>query len=626
MKITGYKLTVILLILCILSSGQPLLMTVGAQEDYSQSYEKAYEKTFGEFAAIKNSSKEAVEKLDQILIGLRQAESNLQSVNVSQYLSNEKKMTLLENIKKSRLQVASSKQILENFNNKADIVSDALEAYDSVKEFKNQFNSYKANEGELAANLFALSSAMEKFGDNIPILGMAIKEYGALTTKLLSSISNLSVQIDEIRNQGAISGPGYYKTGANLEKYNILKSKNATLAESSIYRPAIPSFVYTSDDSTTPKLIWDEQTKDFYFISSTVPVENIFKMNLIALQQRRTPFELKVLSEKWETFYKPLSKTATKLPALMNNYKSGQAMESFIAIDSKYHNVFLGGMSNPQAFEANYVYNIRYRERFNNALNDLYNSLKAKNLISAANQIKTFATQNNIKIVEGPEPQKPSVTKKPVSQPDTQPSSNVDVIPQNQSLITPASNYSFYTGSIEALVPRSFPPPTEKRIQNQNYGDIVLLKYFNSPSIGPVSTVDVSMKITKHTNNLNTRPFEEVKKENNYHAFSSAIRGYEQITKYKSNFTNLQVLENNVDPAETEGNIWPECIDKLSQKTYHVVYFSQNPYPEKTIKYLHAHAGNIEVEGSISYFENRNSGIDLKRLLNEILSVLEQTR
>ncbi len=420
--------------------------------------QEAIEQTGQEFSSIKASAKEAVEKLDSALDGLREVEGRLKLKDTEKVLSPENKAKILATIKKSRLQIARSMKVLEDFQSKAGVVTDAFDAYDALVKFKKEYGAYQAEQGPLAADLYALGTAMEKMG-KIPLLGDMIVAYGKITTGMLTKIAAISTTIDEMRNQGAISGPGYYRTGKGLEKYNVLKAKNPKLADDVIYRPSIPIFVYTSDGLSDPKLIWDDEAKDFYFVAATVPLEKIFQMNLLAAQKRRTPSELKHIADRWVSYYEPLDKTAELLPALIKTFRSGEAFGAYMEIENKHQNI-LEGIDNADLFRAKYVFdpkNPNTRENVRQALADLHALFRTKGLNDTADKLKVFAGKHQIDLNID--------TSAKTREPETSREAEPGTRKREKSSYTANTVFQHYSGSAESLKPRT-PAGAESKIQS----------------------------------------------------------------------------------------------------------------------------------------------------------------
>ena len=606
----AYKKIFIVFIILFSINILPANQYILAQENIEQ----AYEQTANEFNSINSSSKEAVEKLDNILSGLREVEGRLKLKDTSKLMSNETKKTILDKLKKSRLQVNFYKKTLKNFQEKTGYVSNAFDAADAVKKFKDDYNSYATNQGELASNLFALSTAMEKFGDKIPILGDSIKAYGQITAGILGKIADISKQIDEIRNQGQISGQGFYKTGPNLSKYNILKSKFPDLAENVSYRPSNTGFVYTSDSINDPTLIWDEQNKDFYKIDAGIPVSNIFQMNLLT-GRRRSPYELKVLSEKWNTFFKPINTTAEKLLTFMDKFKSGQAFEYFTDIDNKYKNIFTGGMSNNDVFKANYVFNMNYRDNLNKALSDLYNLFIEKGLSNAANQIKVFADQNGIKI-----------SNKNIPEQNTSISGN-SLAQLNASKV----KFDFYNGPLSNLIPKQVQFKTDTSTNNVSTEEISLSNFYSANN----DTYELFIRLSKMKYGgakANAHAIDIIA----YEPFTMIMGNYNSIIKKSDkHYSNQTILETNIS---NEDSSFYNSLKTSPKPNFLQIFKSKIPnnfryykcqnfmyyYPQynQTENVIHAIAGNVVIYAQLFTKGKPQNIPNLENLVCEILSKL----
>ncbi|MGE4243728.1 hypothetical protein [Ramlibacter sp.] len=145
-----------------------------------------------EFAAIKSSAEDASGKLGSALDGLEELERRLNLADTKKMLTEDQRSALRETIEKSRSQIKRSKRALDEFHSKASVVTDAFDAYEAMETFRRQYQSYQSEQGQLAANLYALGTAMEKYGKNVPLLGDMIEAYGQITTGMLSKIAAVS--------------------------------------------------------------------------------------------------------------------------------------------------------------------------------------------------------------------------------------------------------------------------------------------------------------------------------------------------------------------------------------------------------------------------------------------------
>lgn len=422
------------------------------------SYDEAYEKTKTEFNSIKTSSEKAEEYLNIADNGLKTIEKRLDEI-----LSTKKTNPGLNEVKKkvleSREAIKKYSGPLKTFNEYAKTVTNVTESYEELEEIKYNFNQYRNNQGELAGNLYAISKAMETFGENVPLIGKAIESYGQITGGLIQKINTVSKEIDENRNQGAISGQGFYKTGANLEKYNVLKTKYPSLAANTRYIPSKkPSYVYEPYAGSGPYLIWDEESKDFYAVDQTIPLHKIFNMNMM-VRERPTPFQMKVLCEGWERIGQVRSQSAYSILNLLKYLKSN-AFTSFAQTNSMYGGLLTKYLETPELFEAYYMFDPYFREGINKSLITLYETLnKDTKTRDIALKVKLTAQNSGIFIASENTPPKIS-NNPPPKQNNNKPSRMNWGTPNNQNTVLPPKqpvNNFVNTQPSQPAVPKEIP-------------------------------------------------------------------------------------------------------------------------------------------------------------------------
>lgn len=422
-------------------------------------YDEAYEKTKLEFNSIKESSETAAKYLDAADNGLKNIEKRLNEILATKK-ANPKVKELKKKVLESRMTIKQYRAPLKTFNEYAESVTNVTETYEELKEIKQNFSQYRNNQGQLASNLYLISKGMEEFGEKVPLVGKAIEAYGKITGGLIEKINVVSKAIDENRNQGAISGQGFYKTGSNLEKYNILKNKYPYLAENVRYIPSRPSYVYEPDFGSEPYLIWNEETKEFYLVQRTVPLQKIFDMNMI-VRGRPTPADMKVLCDGWETVGKKRSATAIAIMNLLKLLRSGTlSFKAYSDTNISYNGLLSRYLDSPEKFEAYYIFDNYFREGINRSLSSLYNKLdKDKNTKTIATRVKAVSENNGIPIVIAAPP---VIAKKPEPKPQNPQNSNI--IPINKQPVTQQPTKGLWDSLVDWY--NSIPPANQTVVNN----------------------------------------------------------------------------------------------------------------------------------------------------------------
>ncbi len=254
----------------------------------------------------------------------------------------------------------------------------------------------------MAANLGLLSKLMEDCGGKIPILGEGISAYGKAARALLDSTKQAAITIDKKRNQGAISGQGYYKAGHSKEKYEKLLAKYPDLANNYTYLPKSPYFVYESVEPGQPTLIWDEESKDFYRINTGTPVESIYKMRLLT-GKRSSPYELKVMSDKWETVGGVRSKDAmafgTLFETMAKTKRYSDSKKIFWEVRDNNSYIIQVLLNDMEMFQAKYIFDANFKQSVHGSLVELYNKFSAnQSTEKAAASLYKFIKKYNLPV------------------------------------------------------------------------------------------------------------------------------------------------------------------------------------------------------------------------------------
>ncbi|MGD9581236.1 MAG: hypothetical protein AB7V50_07675, partial [Vampirovibrionia bacterium] len=369
--------------------------------------------------SVKESVTQAETAIEKVENGLDLTRKFLNSPAGKQ-LPKEKKLQLLQKIAEAENALFESKVPLKNFNKYTDKINKANEIYTELTSINEKYNRRKELQGELAANLGFIADTMKTYGNKVPMLGDAIEAYATVTSGLLDKTEQLAINIDKNQNQNAISGQGLYKTGEVKYKYEKLLEKYPKLAESYTYMPKTPCFVYEAVEPGKPVLIWDEDNKDFYAIPPTVPVEKLYKLKLLT-NQSFSPYELKVVSEKWDTvgkdYYVDSLTIGSTFTTIANQSGYNEVKEILWNVRNNNSYIMQELFGDEDTFQARYMFDYNFRQASYKAFLDFYQQLcNNPNTQGAARELygllKQFKVSFNV-----PAPPENNIANKPYSKP-----------------------------------------------------------------------------------------------------------------------------------------------------------------------------------------------------------------
>ena len=386
---------------------------------FTQDYSDANDIPITAINSIKESVSQTEKAIENVESGLNMTRDFLNS-SASKTLPQDKKLQLLQKIAEAEYALNKSKLPLKDFNKYADKINKANEIYTELTTINEKYNKRKELQGALAANLGFISDTMKSYGNKIPILGDAIEGYATITSGLLDKTEQLAINIDKNQNQNAISGQGLYKTGEVKVKYDKLFQKYPTLAENFTYMPKTPPFLYEAVEPGQPALIWDEDNKDFYALPPGIPIEKLYKFKLLTNHQF-TPYELKIVSEKWDTvgknYYIDAVTIGSVFTAISKQPGYNDAKEIFWNVRNSNTNLMQELFNDLDTFQARYMFDSQFRQAANKAFNNFYNQLcqnpnthdSARGLFDL---LKEFKVSFNV-----PPPPNKNVTTKPQPNP-----------------------------------------------------------------------------------------------------------------------------------------------------------------------------------------------------------------
>ena len=377
---------------------------------HAQDYDESIEITIDSFNAVKDGVEKTTEEIEKLENRLQYVKKAIKNSNINQ----NDKLNLLQKIAESEYALSESKSPLKKFNKYADKTNNAIDVYTEITTLKAKYDEDKQLQGSLAANLRILNTALNKFSDKIPVIGDLVESYTQVTDGLLNATKEASITIDKNRNQLAISGQGYYKAGYSKEKYEILLEKYPDLAQNYTYLPKGPNFVYEAVEPNQPTLIWDQENKDFYVIPPDIPVDSIYKMRL-NIGRKSSPYELKMLSEKWNNvggvLYQNALVIGTVFQEIDNKEGYNEVKEIYWQIRNNNSDNLRDIFNDFDTFQSRYMFDTNFKRSVDNSFRDFYiklcNNPKTK---EAAEGLFKLIKQYNIKIDVPPPPSQKIVT------------------------------------------------------------------------------------------------------------------------------------------------------------------------------------------------------------------------
>lgn len=430
---------------------------------FTQDYSDANEIPMTAINSVKESVSQTESAIEKVETSLNMTRDFLNS-SAGKSLPQDKKLQLLQKIAEAEYALNESKIPLKDFNKYADKVNKANEIYTELTTINEKYNRRRELQGALAANLGFISDTMKTYGNKIPILGDAIEAYSTITSGLLDKTEQLALNIDKNQNQNAISGQGLYKTGEVKDKYEKLFQKYPSLAEKYTYMPKTPQFVYEAVEPGQPTLIWDEDNKEFYAIPPGTPVEKLYKFKLLT-NHRFTPYELKIVSEKWDAvgknYYIDAVTIGSVFTAISKQAGYSDAKEIFWNVRNTNSDLMQELFNDQDTFQARYMFDSNFRQAVDKAFNNFYNQLcQNPNTHESARGLFDLLKEFKVSFKVPPPPDKNIATK-----------------PKPYPKSTKTGNHSWKTNHISKTYqkptpytpPVSYQPPTYTPPPSQNH-------------------------------------------------------------------------------------------------------------------------------------------------------------
>lgn len=384
-------------------------------------YNEAYEQSRDEFKSVQESvatTKSTVENTKKAVDAVEaQIRLKIQQLHKANQPIPDNLKNAAAKFKNARMALKRSQEVLANFGDYSEKITAVTDVYDEINELRNKMEADRQAMGNLAGELRALGTLMEKGGEYVPILGDAIKAYGAVTTGLVDKLGEVADTIDSNRNQDQL-GRGTYDTN---EKNRIFREFQRSHPEliADVYHRSVPAYLYEPVGAQEGNsVLWDEETRQFFIVPADVPAKDIFKMTLL-LDKRLSPSDLQVLMEHWQENGAPHLEAARAMQPLINDLRHGPFADVVSRVSREGDGLLFRLLQNPRLFEAMYVYGPQTRDELHRNLQAIHDGLIAAGALDKAAAIRDFSNQHQLAIAftdPGPvvpsKPEKKTVEKK----------------------------------------------------------------------------------------------------------------------------------------------------------------------------------------------------------------------
>lgn len=315
-----------------------------------------------------NASGEKIEELDK---ALDQAVDYIKNSD----LTGPNKELYLKKIEEAKEALAGNTSLYGRFASAAGKTKEVLDLVVEVRDLKATADQYAANQGQGASSLAILAWLGEKLGGKVPVLGDAIAGYSQITSELLKATDQLSQNIKENQQQGAV-GQGGQSTGERFEALKKLLGEDGAKAQT--WLPTAPGWIYTTDGSG-PDLVWDERTKS-WLTAPKGTAESVYWKDRMAGQDP-SPETLVALCQP------DMVRKAADMEAAAGGYLKllktcagglGDEYLVFADVNQKAGGALRDWLRDPRLFAARYAYNGAFRADAQKALKSLYEELAGK--------------------------------------------------------------------------------------------------------------------------------------------------------------------------------------------------------------------------------------------------------
>jgi len=376
-----------------------LVLTMAPSCRGESPHSEAYEQSRDEFKSVLDSvstSKSTVERtkkaVDAVEAQIRLKIQQLQKAN--QPIPDSLKDAAAK-FKNARMTLKRSQEVLATFGNYSEKITAVTDAYDKIVDLRNKMEADRKAMGNLAGELRALGTMMDEGGDYVPILGEALKAYGAVTTGLVDKLGQVANTIDSNRNQDQI-GRGTYDTNERNRIFRDFQRAHPELI-ADVYSRSVPEYLYEPIGGPREgnSVLWDERSQQFVIVPVDVPAKDIFKMTLL-LDKRLSASDLQTLLGHWKENGAPKLKTSLALQSLLNDLRRGPFADVVSRVSRSNDGLLFRLLQNPELFIALYVYDPRTRDELNRNLQAIHDGLIAQGALDQAAKIRSFSTKHNL--------------------------------------------------------------------------------------------------------------------------------------------------------------------------------------------------------------------------------------
>lgn len=384
------------------------------------SYNEAYEQSRDEFKSVQESvstTKSTVENTKKAVDAVEaQIRLKIQQLRKANQPIPDNLKNAAAKFKNARMALKRSHDVLANFGDYSDKITAVTDVYDEINELRTKMEADRQAMGDLAAELRALGALMEKGGEYVPILGDAIKAYGAVTTGLVDKLGEVATTIDGNRNQDQI-GHGTHDTNEKNRIFREFQRSHPELV-ADVYHRSVPAYLYEPVGTREGNsVLWDEATQQFYIVPADVPAKDIFKMSLL-VEKRLSPPDLMVLMGHWQETGAPNLETARAMQPMLNSLRQGPFADVVSRVSREGDGLLFRLLQNPRLFEAMYVYG-GTRDELHRDLKAIHDGLIAEGALDQAAAIRDFSKSHRLAIaftvpgpVVPPKPEKKTAEKK----------------------------------------------------------------------------------------------------------------------------------------------------------------------------------------------------------------------
>jgi hypothetical protein len=331
----------------------------------AQSHEQAFEETKAEYNSVAESVTKTQEHINEMRGALVKAEKFLKKIPAGPERNKVKRM-----IRDARKSLNARSKQMGKFNTYASKVTTGLELMSEINNIRKTANSRAG--GPLAAQMTYVAEALTRYGEEVPIIGKALKAYGEATSTMLNATDKFAKKVDTQRNQDMI-GAGTYNFLFNAKYKAMKKQFGADVADGDTYAPKSVRCVYRSINNPSKAFIWDDQAGEWYKVSNgAANLEQAYREGLL-IGKRRSPYELKVLADKWDE----VQARRQAADALFDKlYGMRHSSVAFMNVDDNNKGALSELMSDRDVFRAYFSYDQAGRKKIDGLIESVKKEIK----------------------------------------------------------------------------------------------------------------------------------------------------------------------------------------------------------------------------------------------------------